>query len=220
MCPFRNNQYFKKIFTQVINNTDYDFSKIEFIIIDNNTDALLQQDLIDFLSPYTNQYTIKQYQNRNIGQLANASNKAIELADSKWFVYLCATNTYIFQPDWLKHMTIHLSDIDYANGYVMAGTIAQWPNYIPNPSMHIHIQGGLFIARTEYMKHNNYTMQYPFSFMDVIHSANALAQGKKLKSISEVWSSMATVNASGMDFMKKAGQFKIIHAHGCEHYGG
>lgn len=215
LCPYENNMFFKKVFNQIINTTDYDFSKIEFIVVDNNIDTSKQIDICNFLEQYIDKgYTIKYYSNKNIKQLAGATNKAIELSDSKWFIYLCATDTYIYHNGWLNNLIENLSDSDYNNGYRIGGTISSWPNYFSDKSKHIHVQGSIFISFTEYMKKNKYSDKYPFSFMDVYHSADCLKKGYKLKGIQKVLASMGFVSTKEHEDIKKSKKYFITHLHG------
>lgn len=214
LVPYNNNEQFKKVLQQVIAITNFDFNDIELIIIDNNTDATLKQDIVNFISPYAHKYFIKHVQNNNMNQLAGATNKAIEVSDSKWFVYLCATDTLIYSPEWLNHMVDNLSDEDYSQGYRIGGTIAHWPNPISDVSKHIHIQGAIFAAYTEYMKNNKYPPQYPFSFCDVMHSARCLQQGFKLKEFPKVFSSMGFVTVQSHEENRQTGKYYITHLHG------
>ena len=214
LAPFNNNEAFKKVFLQVLTKTNFNFNELELIIIDNNINEENILDIKKFLELYTTDYPIKYYNNRNNYQLAGATNKAIELSDSKWFVYLCSNDTYIYHNDWLKSMTEGLSDDDYTKGFRIGGTIAHWPNFLPNPKDHVHVQGGIFIAFTEYMKNNKYSTKFPFSFMDTNHSAHCIKQGFKLKHIASVFSSMATVNDRIHQENKTSNKYYVTHLHG------
>ena len=156
---------------------------------------------------------MKHLQNENVGQLAKATNRATEVADSKWFVYLCATDTYIYDPNWLTYGTTNLSDADYVDGYRIGGTITPWPNHL-HPDLHYHVQGAVFIAFTEYMKANPYSLEYPFDGCDVMHSARCLEQGFKLKSIRGLLAHMDEVTEFWHENNKQSKEFLIAHVHG------
>lgn len=213
LCPFENNAQFARVLEHVFTRTFYDFSKIELIVVDNNTEPSKKDEISALVRRYEGRCSIKHLQNDNVGQLAHATNRAIEVADSKWFVYLCATDTYIYDPGWLTYGTTNLSDEDYAAGYRIGGTITPWPNHL-HPDLHYHVQGAVFIAFTEYMKANPYSPAYPFDGCDVMHSARCLEQGFKLKSIRGLLAHMDEATEFWHENNKRSKEFLIAHVHG------
>lgn len=213
LVPYKNNINFKKVVNQILNKTKYPTDSIELIVIDNNTDVTLSTEIRGYLNSIKN-LPIKYKQNHNIHQLAGATNEAVKLANSHWFVYLCANDIYIYDENWLNYLINNLTTEDYAKGYRLAGTIAKWPNYLKDSSLHFHAQGSIFIAFTEYMKKNKYSLQHPFSFMDVIYSAKCLEQGFKIKHLDKILGSMDFVTKSFHDTNKKTNKYYITHLHG------
>jgi len=214
LIPFRNNVNFKQVVNQIINKTNSTLSDLELVVVDNNTDASLKKDICLFLELFKDKITIKYFENNNHLQLAGATNKAIDLCDSKYFIYLCSNDTFIYNNDWINSITNELSDEDYNQGYRLGGTIAPWPNFLKDPKLHVHAQGGVFLSFTEYMKKNKYPVSHPFSFCDVMHSANCLKQGFKIKQINSLFSSMGTVTPSFHQENIKTNKYYITHLHG------
>jgi glycosyltransferase involved in cell wall biosynthesis len=213
LVPFENNPQFARVLEHVMTRTAYDFSRLEVLVIDNNTDLGKQREVEEIVSRYKDRCSFKLFKNNNAGQLAQATNKAIELADSKWFVYLCATDTYIYDETWLQYAVSNLSDDDYAHGFRMGGTITPWPNYL-TPDLHYHVQGSIFIAFTEFMKAYPYSADFPFDYCDVIHCARTLKLGMKLKAIPGLLAHMGDVTEFWHLQNKEKREFKIAHIHG------
>ena len=218
LCPFNNNEHFKRVFHHIITRTHYDFSKIEVIVVDNNTEADLKKEIANFVADNASLVDVTYIENNNVGQLAQATNRAIEIASSKWLVYLCATDTYIYDPQWLVYLTENLSDSDKEEGYRIAGTITPWPNYLKDESKHYHVQGAVFIAFTEYMKQNPYSLEYPFDHCDVIHSAKCLEQGYKIKHLPRIISHMGHASLDWHQGVRRSKEFLIAHVHGLHEY--
>ncbi|MEY4669991.1 MAG: hypothetical protein RL518_2690 [Pseudomonadota bacterium] len=213
LCPYENNALFKRVFNQIIIRTRYDLSMIEILVVDNNTNTELKRDVVEFLRENEELCTIKYLENNNEGQLAQATNKAIQAADSKWFVYLCTNDTYIYDPRWLQYLVGNLSEDDYEAGYRIAGTVTPWPNHLTEEK-HFHVQGAVFIAFTEYMKLNPYSLEYPFEYCDVMHSARCLEQGYLLKHLPRICSHMGHASREWHEENRSSKQFLIAHVHG------
>ena len=213
LVPFENNPQFARVLEHIMSRTAYDFSKIEILVVDNNTDLDTQREVAQIVQSYEGRCTVKLLHNHNVGQLAQATNRAIEVADSKWFVYLCATDTYVYDESWLSYAVENLSDDDRKAGFRMGGTITPWPNYL-TPEHHYHIQGSVFIAFTEYMKAYPYTLDFPFDYCDVMHCARCLRLGLKLKAIPGLLAHMGDVTEFWHDLNKEKKEFKIAHIHG------
>jgi GT2 family glycosyltransferase len=213
ICPFENNDFFKRVFNHIIVRTRYDLSQVEIIVVDNNTDPALRRDIAEFVHENGELCSMKYIENNNEGQLAQATNKAIEAADSRWLVYLCAKDTYIYDPRWLQYLVGNMSEEEYNAGFRIAGTVTPWPNHLP-PDKHFHVQGAVFIAFTEYMKSNPYSPEYPFDYCDVIYSARCLEQGYHLKHLPRIRSHMGAVTKDWHDGNKQTKQYLIAHVLG------
>lgn len=213
LCPFENNDFFKRVFNHIIVRTRYDLSQIEIIVVDNNTDPELKRDIAEFVHENGELCSITYIENNNEGKLAQATNKAIEVADSRWFVYLCANDTYIYDPRWLQYLVGNMSEEEYNAGFRIGGTVTPWPNQLP-PDKHFHVQGAVFIAFTEYMKNNPYSPEYPFDQCDVMHSARCLEQGYHLKHLPRICSHMGQATREWHEGNKQSKQYLIAHVHG------
>ncbi len=213
LVPFENNPQFARVLEHVVTRTAYDSSRFEIVIVDNNTDPAKQQEVQEIVKRYEDRCDCKLIRNNNVGQLAQATNRAIEVANSKWFVYLCATDTYIYDEGWLSYAVENLSDEDYAQGFRMGGTITPWPNYL-TPDLHYHVQGSIFIAFTDFMKAYPYSGDFPFDYCDVMHCARTLKLGLKLKSIPGLLAHMGDVTEFWHNLNRSTKEFKIAHIHG------
>jgi len=213
LCPCENNDSFKRVFNHIVIRTRYELSQIEILVIDNNTDTELKRDIAEFVQDNAALCDITYIENNNEGQLAHAINRAIEVANSKWFVYLSANDTYIYDPRWLQYLIGNLSDDDYEAGYRIAGTVTPWPNHLSDDK-HFHVQGTVFIAFTEYMKKNTYSADFPLECSDVMHSARCLEQGYQLKHLPRIYAHMGHVTKEWHDSNRETKQFLIAHLHG------
>lgn len=213
LCPYENNDFFKRVFNHIVVRTRYDLSQIEIIVVDNNTDPERKRDIAEFVHENAELCAMHYIENNNEGKLAQATNKAIEVADSRWLVYLCANDTYIYDPRWLQYMVGNLSEEEYNAGFRIAGTVTPWANHL-TADKHFHVQGAVFIAFTEYMKNNPYSLDYPFDQCDVIHSARCLEQGYHLKHLPRICSHMGQATKEWHEGNKQSKQYLIAHVHG------
>lgn len=213
LCPFENNDFFKRVFNHIIVRTRYDLSQVEILVVDNNTNPELKRDIAEFVHENGELCSIRYIENNNEGHLAQATNKAIEAADSRWFVYLCANDTYIYDPRWLQYLTGNMSEEEYHAGFRIGGTVTPWPNHLA-PDKHFHVQGGIFIAFTDYLKGNPYSPKHPFDYCDVMHSARCLEQGYHLKHLPRIRSHMGEVTKDWHDGNKQTKQYLIAHVPG------
>lgn len=207
LIPFNNNRTFFRTLKQVLQVRYDDY---EILIIDNNLDKKVENAINPYLEKYKK---IHYFRNNNRFILAGAMNMAIDKADSHWIVYLCTNHVWIYSNDWLAHMTLHMSDIYYKARFMMGGHVQKF-------RAKDHVQGGVFIAFTEFMKKFKYEAKAnPFQFMDVNISARILRGKYRLKKIPRVMSVMnqgwTSKNHRDNIIVKK---YKIVHCHGLEQY--
>ncbi|MGH9387236.1 MAG: glycosyltransferase [Vicinamibacterales bacterium] len=132
------------------------------------------------------------YHNRNVGQLAGATNKALELAVGQYFVYLCGSHTHIVSADWLDTLVDGLGD------GVIGGTLTRSDG-------RQHIQGGVFVARTHALRQVAYDpVRFPFSWMDQDISERMIRAGHDLTHIEGMMSVMGHLPNK---------QYTIYHSH-------
>jgi glycosyltransferase involved in cell wall biosynthesis len=165
--PYRCPQNFCKIMDMICNKTNKYNYEIELIVVDNtdvDEDAKQIQEKVE----QTTFFNKKRYhRNPNNPLLVVATNQAIDWADSDFFVYLCSRHTFIYHPDWLKEMVEFFYDTHKLNGrYVMGGGLSRFPQGLGDPSFDTHVQGGLFISLTQFLKTHKYPDQPNHVFMD------------------------------------------------------
>ncbi len=193
LVPYQNEKSFLTILQSAYKTL---IPNAEIIIIDNNPTN--RYKLI------CEKFNFRYYHNANKGQLANATNLAISMAKGKYFLYLCTNHTYIYCNDWLSYMVGYMER--YHERYVMGGDVKPFRN-------HNHIQGGLYIARTAWIKQHPYKGSYPFTFMDVEISKEIMRDRKKMIKIPLIHSSMHEWNRRSHDTNMKTKMIKIVHAH-------
>ena len=198
LVPFNNQKRFFKILAQVRKAKGLAY---EIIVVDNSPTTEIKKHL------KKDEIYIS---NKNVGKLAGACNKAIARATGGYFVYLCAVHTRIYADDWLAYMVRQMDQI--GEKYVLGGDLR------PFGSMK-HIQGGVFIGRTKWMKANLYDEKtHPFTFMDVYISKRVHRQRLKMLRLGKVFSSMKGWSAKNHAQNKTVKRFKIVHAHETYNY--
>ena len=65
LCPRENNDSFMRVFNQIVVRTRYDFSKLEIIVVDNNTTPGSQKELEEFVTENSELCSIKYISNNN-----------------------------------------------------------------------------------------------------------------------------------------------------------
>lgn len=199
LVPFMNDKRFIKLFESILKAERV---KFEIIIIDNNTNP-----------NYTwvsKKSEMKYYHNKNKWQLAGAVNKAISLSETEFFVYLCTNHTRIFSNDWLYYMLGQIKKYD--KRYVMGGDIKAFRNAN-------HIQGGIYIARTEWLKEHPYSKAFPFTYMDVEICKQIVKDKKKMFRIPLIHSSMGLWNRRSHDTNRVTRRIKIVHSSTINKFG-
>lgn len=167
-----------EIFTRTLGLEDY-----ELILVDNNPIPVRSRK----------DKRIKTIFNKNINQLSGAVNKAIDIAKGEFFLYVCGNHVHINSNDWLNYMLNGIKD-----GQI-AGSVTPYDGTV-------HVQGGLFIARTQLMKDFKYDeIKFPFSFMDVDQCKRMLSAGINFIELPKM--------KSVMGFLPNKSKYKIYHSH-------
>jgi len=193
LVPFMNDKRFIKLF-QLVRKAER--VKFEIIIIDNN------------IKPHyewiPEKLGMKYYHNKNKNQLAGAVNKAVSMAEAEYFVYLCTNHICIFSNDWLFYMLGQIKRYD--ERHVMGGDIRLFRNAN-------HVQGGIYIARTKWLKKNPYNEKaFPFTYMDVEICKKIIRAKKKIFRIPLIHSSMGQWNRRSHDTNRITKRIKIVHS--------
>jgi len=217
LCPRENNNSFFRVFNQIIIRTRYDLSQVEVIVVDNNTDPALKSEVAQFVAENSEVCSLRYIENNNEGGIAMACNRAIEAADSQWFVYMDTTDTYIYDPRWLQYMVGNMSEEDYTAGFRIAGTLTAGENY-PEKESDVFIQGAVFIAFTEYMKLNPFLTDAPPDAYDAVHSAQCLALGYQLKDLPRICSYLGGATQDWHDENREVKRYLIANVQGLSHY--
>ena len=188
LIPFKNNTRFRKILSEVLRVTK------NIIVIDNNRESIFKQEC--------NKHTYRF--NGNKGGLAGATNMAVSLCETEYFVYLCSNHIHIYDDTWLDYLVTQMDEMPEA---VMGGDLT------PYKGRH-HIQGGIFIARTQFLKDYPYDAEhYPFSYMDVFMSDKIVKLGFKLGEIGGIRSTLSKWNKFSEIRNAQNERFKIVHGH-------
>ena len=191
LVPFEN----KKIFFKTLSSVRKTEGDHKIIVINNSV-----EDYTLIVPPDVYQH------NKNKNQLAGGTNLGIELTNTKYFVYVCTNHVYFYSPDWLEAMVDEME----ANPKIdMGGTVLP---YKGKP----HVQGGLFIAKTEVLKNNLYKYDYPFRFMDVYMSQRLMEAGYKLGNLKCIYSIMKGWTTESHQRNLDKGRYKAVHGHGLE----
>ena len=192
LIPHKNQKRFFKVFNQVVNKT---MGEYKLMVVDNN----LNQNL----RPHLEEYDLKYIYNGNQGSLAGGTNRAIENTKTEFFCYLCSNHTFIYSPDWLKYMVDEISKAP-AN-VAMMGNVIRY-------NKDIHVQGGLFIAKTEIMQEVPYSRKYPFSYMDVYIKKDLAKKGYVIMGIPYIKSVMTGFRQHHHMDNLKTKKYKIVHS--------
>lgn len=181
IIPYKNDIKFLDILDRIL-EADGEFN---VLVVDNNPHP--------HLKPMMDEYPVKYIHNGNLGALAGAMNRAIDAIHTKFLVYVCSNHTMIYDNRWLLEMEDAMKEAD------MGGTLARFDGKN-------HIQGGVFIARTDKLREVRYdSIKFPFTFMDVYISDEFKKKGFKMIDINCVHSKMGKY--------KRVMSHKIVHAH-------
>lgn len=127
--------------------------------------------------------------------LAGALRTAALQAHGRCLVYTCASHGQMNDPTWLTDIIAPLTDEAVAlAGHVQPcefNRVAACPADIIEPQ--IHVQGGVWAARTRFLREFGFSHRFPFEFCDVDLSRRCLAAGYQLVSVPSVVSIAAGV---------------------------
>lgn len=120
--------------------------------------------------------------------IAGALTTGIREARGEALVYLCASHGLVNDPTWLTDLVAPLTDENVAlAGHIHPcefNRVAAVPEDIIEPQ--IHVQGGVWAARTELLREIGFSHRFPFEFCDVDLSRRCLAAGYQLHSVPSV----------------------------------
>lgn len=114
--------------------------------------------------------------------------KAVTQANGDAFVYLCASHGLQNEPTWLQDLIAPLVDPQVGlAGHIHPcefNRVAAVPEDITEPQ--IHVQGGVWSARTETLREIGFSHRFPFEFCDVDLSRRMLAAGYALITVPSI----------------------------------
>lgn len=120
--------------------------------------------------------------------IGGALTTAVRESRGDAFVYVCASHGLVNDPTWLADLVAPLTDEKVAlAGHVHPcefNRVAAVPEDIIEPQ--IHVQGGVWSARTELLRKIGLSHRFPFEFCDVDLSRRCLAAGYQLASVPSV----------------------------------
>ncbi|GIX04633.1 MAG: hypothetical protein KatS3mg114_0502 [Planctomycetaceae bacterium] len=120
--------------------------------------------------------------------LAGALTTAARQAQGRYFVYCCASHGRVNDPTWLADLIAPLAGESVAlAGHVQPcefNRVAAVPEDIIEPQ--IHVQGGVWATRTQFLREFGISRRFPFEFCDVDLSRRCLAAGYALASVPSV----------------------------------
>ena len=191
LIPYKNNASFRKILAEVKRVTD------NIIVIDNNRESIFKGEVLGQRIQYAH--------NGNIGMLASATNMAVSLCETEYFIYLCSNHIHIYDDTWLEDLVEQMDNMP--EKVVIGGDLIPYDK-------RFHIQGGVFIARTWFLKKYPYNAEEnPFSYMDVKMSDKIIAKDYQMKSLKRVKSTMNKWNKFHDIKNIQDKRFKIVHGH-------
>lgn len=183
IIPFKNDIRFFDILDSILESN----GEFNVLVVDNNLEPKIKR--------MVEEYPVKYVHNGNKGQLAGACNLAVRMIDTEYFIYVCSNHLKIYDKDWVDAMVKEMDDSKADIG----GTETRFDGKV-------HIQGGVFIARTEILKKYPYdSINFPFTFMDVALSDTLHNAGAKFLNMRNVKSVMG-------DY-KRTMAHKVVHAH-------
>jgi len=120
--------------------------------------------------------------------IAGALSRVLQKSRGQNLAYFCATHGLVNDPTWLTDMLAPLDE----PGVGVAGCVlpcefnrvAACPADIIEPQ--IHVQGGVWSARTAFLREFGFSHRFPFEFCDVDLSRRCLAAGYQLASVPSV----------------------------------
>ncbi len=120
--------------------------------------------------------------------IAGALQRVLRVARGRILIYFCASHGLVRDPTWLADLIAPLADPEVG----LAGSVypcefkcvAAVPEDIIEPEL--HVQGGVWSARTDLLREIGISHRFPFEFCDVDLSRRILAAGYRLASIPTV----------------------------------
>lgn len=138
--------------------------------------------------------------------LSGALKTASLQAHGRHIVYCCASHGLVNDPTWLTDLIAPLADESIAlAGHVQPcefNRVASVPADIIEPQ--IHVQGGVWSARTAFLREFGFSHRFPFEFCDVDLSRRCLAAGYQLASVPSIVSIAGGV-------IPNPEQYKYVH---------
>ena len=138
--------------------------------------------------------------------LAGALKAAALQAHGRHLVYICASHGLVNDPTWLIDLIAPLADESIAlAGHIHPcefNRVASVPTDIIEPQ--IHVQGGVWSARTAFLREFGFSHRFPFEFCDVDLSRRCLAAGYQLASVPSI------VSVAG-GVIPDPEQYKYVH---------
>ena len=174
----------------------------EFLIVDNSPAPTMEavrlaaeDDRVRFL--WNQGYNV---------YLTGALTTAALQAHGRHFVYCCASHGLVNNPTWLTDLIAPLADESIAlAGHIHPcefNRVASVPADIIEPQ--IHVQGGVWTARTAFLRQFGFSHRFPFEFCDVDLSRRCLAAGYQLASVPSI------VSVAG-GVIPDPEQYKYVH---------
>lgn len=209
MVAYNNHKQMTRLVSQIINMTDYrDDYQYSYTVFDNS-DNLSETEKTKQIVRVLPNIMYKKHGNT---QLADTMNQIVKQCDSDFIIYLCTNDTYIYDSVWLITMVEYMKK----NSFVVMGGFIHDISYdtraIAASDIYYHIQGGLYIVKTETLKKYPYTDKYPHAYMDVHWSSLSAGRNEELGSIPGVYSTMRLWSLKQHEENKISKKFKIVHA--------
>jgi hypothetical protein len=187
MIPYNNEDRFKTrlerdIIPTILAHPSWNF---QIVIIDNSDEYNMRS--CNILNAYNIDHVYK-YPGYNL-MYGPSMNLAVEASKHPYLVYVCSNHGHMYDPTWIDDL-VH----PIINDPLIAMTGSHYPSCYPGllgfpshlPAM--HIQGGVFGARTEYLLNYPYTKNEHFVHWgsDVYECFQLLNAGFSLHDVTSV----------------------------------
>jgi hypothetical protein len=135
-----------------------------------------------------------------------AINRMVAKARYPTVVYFCTNHGRFFDPSWLTDLVEPLQD----PFCVMSGSLSYHPlSSLPEPTggfIDVHVQGGLYAAKTALLRDHPYSYKLPHVFTDLWITWKLQAVGFEV-------SDVPTIKATGGERVECPERFKYVHDH-------
>lgn len=206
LIPYNNSNRFqtrleREILPTIQAHPDWNF---QFIIVDNSDDD--KRPSYQFFDEHTLNHAIL-WPGRNL-LYGPAMNLALQACEYPYFVYLCSNHGRMYNPTWIDDLInpmlqdekVAMTGSHYASGW--GGDRFGFSSQLPK----IHIQGGVFGARTAIMK------SYPYSMdPDWAHGASDIYQSYQLLHAGFILKDVPTVKSVWQQNLNSPQQWKYVH---------